>query len=693
MMGTSILRQALFSPQSVALVGASGDAAKVNSRPQRVLRQHAYAGRVLPINPARAELGGVRAYASLRDAPGPIDHAFVMVPGGAVPGVIAECCELKIPMVTIFSAGFAELGEEGLRQQQAMVAMARAAGVRLLGPNCIGLVNVTGHVALTANAVLEREALRPGNLSVISQSGSTLGTLISRAQARGLGFSKLVSVGNECDLRVGELAGMLVDDPDTRAILLFLETFRDSGNLARAARRAFATGKPMIAYKLGRSQAGREVATTHTGAMVGADEVADAFFRAHGILRVDQIETLFELPQLVLGRAPPRAKRVSVLTGTGGAAAMVVDRLGMSGVDVTGPSPEVIGRLAAKGITVSDARLTDLPMGRSEGGVYPTILGEFLNSDHCDAVVAVLGSSSRYDPKVIVDRIFSTASSPAKPLAVFLAPKADEGLEMLQQAGIAGFRTPETCADAVRAYCEWRAPAEVPAWDNERVASAQRLLAGCAAPTLNEREAGEVFAALGVECAPAEQVTDARQRVGLAFPVVAKILSRDLPHKSDAGGVVLGLEDAGALTRAVGNMLAHVKSMHPEARIDGVLVQSMVKGVAEVIIGYRRDPEVGPVVMVGAGGMLAELAAGHAVRLAPVSVDEAAAMIADVAPLAVLKGYRGRPAGDTAALARAIHAVSLLALIDTPRVLEAEINPCIVTTSGAVAVDALAALG
>jgi acyl-CoA synthetase (NDP forming) len=683
------LRHALFSPRAVALVGASGDAAKVNSRPQRVLRQHAYAGRVMPINPAREELGGVRAYPTLRDAPGPIDHAFVMVPGRAVPSVVAECCELKIPMVTIFSAGFAELGEEGLHQQQQMVAMARAAGVRLLGPNCIGLVNVTGHVALTANAVLEREELKSGHLSVISQSGSTLGTLISRAQARGLGFSKLISVGNECDLRVGELTGMLVDDPDTRAILLFLETFRDADNLARAARRAYTAGKPVIAYKLGRSLAGREVATTHTGAMVGADEVADAFFRAHGILRVDLIETLFELPQLVLGRSPPRGKRVSVLTGTGGAAAMVVDRLGMNDIDVTGPPPDVISRLAAKGIAINDARLTDLPMGRSEGGVYSTILGEFLTSDHCDAVVAVLGSSSRYDPKVIVDRIFSVAASPGKPLAVFLAPKADEGLEMLQRAGIAGFRTPETCADAVRAYCEWRAPPDMPGWDAQRVAAARRVLAECKAATLNERDASAVFATLGVECAPAEQVNDAKQRVRLAYPVAAKILSRDIPHKSDAGGVQLDLGDAAALAEAIDRMLARMKAAHPQARIDGVLVQSMVQGVAEIILGYRYDPEVGPVVMAGAGGVLAELAPGHAVRLAPVSIEAATAMIAEVPALAVLKGYRGKPAGDIAALARAIHAVSLLALIETPRVLEAEINPCIVTTTGAVAVDAL----
>jgi acyl-CoA synthetase (NDP forming) len=654
-----------------------------------VLARHGYTGRVFPINPARTELGGVSAYPSLRAVPEPIDHAFVMVPVGAVLPVVAECCELKIPMVTIFSAGFAELGEEGLRRQDDMVAMARAAGVRLIGPNCIGLVNVTGRMALTANAVLEREELRPGHLSVISQSGSMLGTLISRAQTRGLGFSKLVSVGNECDLRVGELTDLLVDDPDTRAILLFLETFRDSEALARAARRAFAAGKPVIAYKLGRSLAGREAATSHTGAMVGEDEVADAYFRAHGILRVDLIETLFELPQLILGRSPPRGKRVSALTATGGAAAMVVDRLGASGIDVVGPPPALIERLAGKGIAVTGARLTDLPMGRGEGGIYPTILGEFLASDHCDAVVAVLGSSSRYDPKLIVDRVLSVAASPAKPLAVFLAPQADEGLATLQRAGIAGFRTPETCADAVRAYCNWQEPAATPQWDAQRIAAAQRLLTSAGGPALNEYEAGTVFSALGIECPPAERITDGKRRVGLAFPVVAKILSRDIPHKSDAGGVRLGLTDANALAQAVGNMLDHVKTAHPQARLDGVLVQSMVKGVAEVIIGYRRDPEVGPVVMVGAGGVLAELVPEHSVRLAPVSIDTGAEMIAEVPALAVLKGYRGRPAGNIAALARAIHAVSLLALIDTPRVREAEINPCIVTTGGAVAVDAL----
>lgn len=616
--GAVELRQALFAPRAVALVGASGDPKKLAARPQRVLRRHGYTGRIVPINPSRSEIAGDDAYPSLRAAPGPIDHAFVMVPAPAVPAVIAECCELGIPLATIFSAGFAELGEEGRRRQEQMVAMARAAGTRLLGPNCLGVMNVTGRVAISANAVLEREEFRPGPLSVISQSGSMLGSIITRAQARGLGFSKLVSVGNESDLMVGELAELLVDDPDTQAILLFLETFRDAARLARAARRAYEAGKPVIAYKLGRSGVGREVANSHTGALTGPDEVANAFFCAHGIMRVEQFETLFELPPLVIGKRPGSGRRAAVLTGTGGAAAMVVDRLGAAGVDVVAPPP-------------------------------------------------------RGD----------------KPLAVFIAPKADEALAILQRAGVAGFRTPETCADAVRAYCEWRAPCAEVAVDRDRVEAARRLLAGAAPGALNESGAAEVFSALGVPVAESQVIRDAREAVHLPFPVAAKVLSRDVAHKSDAGAVALDLAGPLALARATAAMLARVRALQPAARIDGVLVQRMAHGVAEVIVGFRRDREVGPIVMVGAGGILAELVRGQAVRVAPVALEEARAMVVEVPALAVLRGYRGGPPGDVEALARAIHAVSLLACIDTPRVAEAEINPLIVQPDGVVAVDAL----
>lgn len=686
------LGRALFSPRTVALVGASGDAAKLASRPQRVLRKHGYAGTIILINPARQEIGGDRAWPDLRSAPPGIDHAFIMVPATAVPGIIGDCASAGVRAATIFTAGFAETGDAGREIQQRMVEIARTGGVRLIGPNCLGVVNVTGKTVLSANAVLERETLTPGPLSLVSQSGSMMGAIMTRAQERGFGFSKLVSVGNECDVGVGELVDCMVDDPDTRCILLFLEAFRDAPRLGAAARRAFKAGKPVIAFKLGRSAVGRQIATTHTGAIAGADDVASAFFRDHGILRVETFEALFETVQLVTGHCPPKGKRVAVLTVTGGAAAMVVDRLGLSGIEVVPPPPQVISSLAAQGISISDAPLTDMPMGRAEGPVYPAILNALLESDHCDAVIAVQGSTASHKPESVRTRVLA-ARLGSKPLANFLGPSANEALGILQQAGVAGFRTPESCADAVRAYCEWRAPLVHPPADDATVARVDAALHSLRGRAVNEHEAAGALATLGIPFAESQLMQSDGDSIAVGFPAVAKILSADIPHKTDAGGVVLGIQSVKELRPAVGNMLARIRSRLPQAKLDGVLVQRMEQGVGEVIVGYRHDPDAGPVVMVGVGGIMAELGGGHSVRLAPVSLDTAREMIAEVPGFAMLKGYRNRPAGDLEALARVVHALSGLACATGQPVREAEINPLLVRTDGVVAVDALLSLG
>lgn len=684
----STLRKAFLQPRSIALVGASPDLKKNNSRPQRFLKRFGYSGTIYPINPSRDEVLGERAYPDLKSAPGPIDHAFIMVPAAAVPEVIDQCCELHIPVATLFTAGFAELGEEGLRRQRDMVKRARAAGLRLLGPNCMGLINVHDRIPLTVNAVIEREELVPGPLSLVSQSGSMTGSILSRAQARGLGFSKLISVGNESDLGVGELTDMLVDDADTGAILLFLETFRDAAKLAEAARRAYAAGKPVIAYKLGRSGVGRQVATSHTGAMTGPDELASAFFREHGIIRVDTFEGLFETAQLVMGHKPPRGKRVSVITGTGGAAAMVVDRLGVLGADVVGPSADVIRELAAKDIQVSDAPLIDIPMGRSEGGRYSTILSALLASDHCDAVVSVIGSSAQ-NPQIIVERVLGTAHRDAKPLGVFLAPRADNALVQLQENGVASFRTPESCADAVNAYLNWKTPGERTDGSQD-AAAASAVAARFAAQRLSEREAGEVFTALGIATAAHCVLKTGAEAVSLRGPFAVKLLSPDILHKTDAGMVKLNVTHADVGTEAQ-RMLADAQARFPQARLDGVLVQQMERGLAEVIVGYRRDPEVGPVVLLGMGGIAAELHKSISVRIAPVTLATAQEMIEEIRELGVITGFRNLPLGDVQALAAAIRSMSLLANMKARTVSDAEINPLIVKEQahGVVAVDGL----
>jgi acetate---CoA ligase (ADP-forming) len=681
------LFQALFEPRSIALVGASSDARKNTSRPQRYLRKYGYAGNLIPINPGRAEVFGDKAYPDLASVPGDIDHAFIMVPAKAVEAAIEQCAAKGVAVATIYSDGFAETGPEGREAQDRIIEIARAGGVRVIGPNCIGLVNTDPGCPITINAVVEMLEVKSGPLAMVSQSGSMLGGLLSRGLGRGVGFSKLVSVGNESDLSVGEFADLLVDDDHTHTILLFMETIRDADKLAHAARRAYAAGKRMIVYKLGRSEVGQDLAASHTGAMAGADEMADAFFRAHGILRVDTLENLFELPALLTGQQPAKRHRVAVMTTTGGGAASVVDRLGTLGVDVVGPTEDVISKLAAQNIRISSARLTDLTLAGAKKEIYSAVLNTLLASDHCDLVLAVAGSSAQFQPDVAIEPLLE-ADTHGKPLASFAAPHAEASLKLLAKAGIAGFRTPESCADAIRAWRDWTAPVEPPQRDQTRIDAASALLKQ-AGDQLDEYRSSEIFEAIGVPRAATEVIATPEQKVSVPFPVVAKILSPDILHKTDAGGVVLHIADADALATAAREILRRVRTSHPDANIQGILVQRMEKGLAELIVGYKRDPQVGPVVVLGIGGILAEIYKDFAVRLAPVSESDADAMIDEVKGLAVIRGYRGLPKGDRKALARAVSAFSQLAFIDS--IAEAEINPLMVKREGegVVAVDGL----
>src|SRR5713226_4832111 len=662
------LAQALFAPRAVALVGASGDAAKNTARPQRFLKKHGYSGRILPINPTRAEVLGERAWPSLAEAPGEIDHVFVMAPGEAVERALEDCGKRGIPVMSIFTDGFADAGEAGMARQARLVARARELGVRILGPSSMGVVDIPGRLALTVNAVLEMETLPAGSTSIVSQSGTMLGTLLSRGAARGLGFAKLVSLGNEADIGAGELVELLAEDADTRVILLFLETVRDAARLARAARRAHAAGKPVVAYKLGRSQVGEALARSHTGALAGADAALDAYFRDCGILRVDMLETLLEIAPLVTGPKPPdldRAARVAVVTTTGGGAASVADRLGMFGIETVAPD--------------SKSPIVDLTMAAT-AEQYAAVLDDLLASPQCDGVLAVVGSSAQFHPQLAVEPIVRSTKS-AKPLAVFLTPHAERSLALLAERGIAAFRTPEACADALAAYFAWRSPRTRP--------SAARAELPRDLPRqgrLDEAQALKLFASLGVPVAEHAIAEASGYAHAIPYPVAAKALSADILHKTEAGAVCLGIADRAEFDRKVCAMLERV----PSAR--GVLVQKMESGLAEAIVGYRDDPVVGPIVLVGAGGTLAELYKDFVVELAPVSPDEAMRMIEKVKGLAVIRGYRNLPRGDVKALARAASAISRLALIPGRPVLEAEINPLIVRREGVVAVDGLVML-
>ena len=682
--------KALLSPRSIALVGASGDPKKNTARPQRYLRKHGYQGDLFPINPNRDEVLGEPAYPTLKAVPQALDHVFVMVPAPAVKQVIVDCAELAVSVVTVFSDGFAEAGEEGVQRQQEILAIAKDAGVRLLGPNSIGLINVTDRTALSVNATLELPELLPGNVSMVSQSGSLIGTLLSRGQARGMGFAKLVSVGNEADLSVGEIIDTLVDDPATDTILLFLEAIRDAECFAAAARRAFAVGKPIIAYKLGRSVAGQQLAVSHTGAIAGDDAVSDAFLRHHGVLRVDMLETLLELPAL-LGQHGPvqnKQKRVAVLTTTGGGAALVVDRLGSAGIELASPPEQLRNRLAGFGLSVGDSPMIDLTLAGTKKEVYSAALEELLVSSDCDAVIAVVGSSGHFYPELAVQPIVEVGHG-RKPLAAFIVPQGDRSLALLQQAGVAAFRTPEACADGMRAYLQWGEPgkmeaAKIPPNPGR---PAPPLIKG-GDMLLNEYEACQIFADLGVTVASSQCISGLEEDIKLDYPLAAKVLSADLAHKTDAGGILLNIGNDTELRDAYQRIMVNIRQYDSTAKVKGVLLQEMQQGLAEVLIGYRQTT-LGPVVMLGMGGLLAEIYDDFVLRMAPIDKLTALAMIEEVRGLAIIRGYRGQALGDCNALAEAVCALSQLS--QWPEVEEAEINPLLVKVEGqgVVAVDGL----
>ena len=665
------LADALLDPRRVALIGASADMARLTARPQRYLRRHGFQGEIFPVNPRAAEIMGERAYASLDDVPGEIDFAYILLGTDQVELQIAACAARGIKVVCVLADGFAEAGPEGAALQARVLAAAKAGGVRLLGPNSMGVINTHARTALTTNAAFEAESIPSGRVALVSQSGSMMGALLSRGAARGLGFSHLIGTGNEADLTTGEIASLLLDRPEVDVVCLFMEAIRAPGDLAAAARKAQGCGKPIVVLKLGRSPFGAELAASHTGALAGTDAAADAFFRAHGILRVTMLEALLELPPLLVGRRPPSGARraVGVMTTTGGGGALAVDALGVRGIEARKPDAVAAAMLEAARLP-SHARLLDMTLAGTKPERVMAGLAALRAAEDTDLALCVVGSSAQFRPHDAVAGIVEGAKIAGKPVAAFLAPQAEASLRLLAEAGIAAFRTPEGAADAIAAYCAWRAPREVQAVEAPAMAIP-------AAP--DEADARALFATLGLASDSVVMQQDVPD--GLRYPVAAKILSPDIAHKTEVGGVALNIPDAAALRATAAAMRARVAQAAPDARLTGVLVQPMAKGLAEAILGFRRDPEVGPVVLLGAGGVLSELHRDIALRLAPVDIDEARAMIAEVRALTPLTGWRNLPRGDLDALAQAVVAVSRLAALDAVR--EAEINPLIIHAEGA----------
>jgi acyl-CoA synthetase (NDP forming) len=689
------LADAIFRPKRIALIGVSSDRTRAAGRILPYLRRHGFAGEILPVNPRRARIGGLRCWPDIAAAPGPVDHAYILLAGAAAAKAAEDCAAAGVRCASILSGGFADAGAAGARAQARLVETAREAGMRLIGPNSIGTIDTHARLALSVNAVLAMPKLERGRIGVLSHSGSLIGAILARGQARGLGFSRLVSVGNEADLGMGELGDMLVEDPRTDTILLFVETLRQRDRFAAMARAAHKAGKALIAFRLGRSPAGGALAASHTGALTGGGQGIDAFLDDLGIARVENWDALIEAAPLFARALPRRAGgRVAVMATTGGGGAMVVDRLGELGVESARPGPGVRAALARHGLAAGQGGLIDLTIAGTRPDVVTDVMRAVMAQRDVAAVAMAVGSSAQFHPEQAVAPLLAWTDS-EKPLCAYLVPEAVESQRRLARAGIAAFRTPEACADAVRALIRRRAPAAPRA--AALPALARAVLDALTHVPPDEQGAQALFGALGIAHPPLvtvagpDEAEKAARAVG--FPCAVKVLSPDIAHKTETGGVALHIRDAAGLKRACRQVLSAARKAAPQAAIRGLLVQRMAAGgLGEALVGYRLDPVAGPVVTLAAGGVTAELYRDIAVRVAPVTLAQARAMTEEVKGLRPLAGWRGLPKGDLEALARAVVALSQLAAADT--VAEAEINPLIVLPEGhgVAAVDGLVRL-
>lgn len=675
----------VFAPRGIAIVGASADPSKTGSRPLRYLIDAGYKGNIYPVNPRVVEIAGVKCWPSVAALPESPDLAFIVLPSDLALAAVGECGKAGVRVAMILASGFGEAGDEGKARQEKLIAAASAHGMRVLGPSCLGLANLHRGLVLTGNAAFAEGGLKPGGVFCASQSGSMIGALLSRGRAKGVNFAGLVSVGGEADLTLGALCEATLDDPNITSYMLFLETIRDAAALRRFSIGAQERNKPVVALKLGRSKAAAELATSHTGGLAGEDDVADAFLADCGIARVETLEALLEsaplLRRMQKPRAGSRAPTVGVVTTTGGGAALVVDQLGVRGIRVEGPDEATLAAIRATGVDVGHGRIADLTMAGVKYDVMKGALEAMLASPQYDLVVTVVGSSARFQPELAVKPIVDIGREHAR-LAAFIVPEAPQALSMLSEAGVPAYRTPEACADSIAAALKRRLARTIDS----------SVQAFGATEILDEMEGYGVLAELGVAHAEARAIAVADgAAVPDMFPAAVKILGRNIAHKTELGGVVLNVRSAEQFAEAAHRIQDNVRAHAPDLDASRVVLQRMAGGaVGEILIGYRVDPQVGPMVLVAAGGTMTEVLKDRAIRMAPVTIEIAREMLAELKTYPLLTGYRGRPAADVEAAAQALVAVSRLAA--RADMAELEINPLMIMPKGGgvLAVDVVA---
>lgn len=694
----------LLHPRSIAVIGASDDPVKLSGRPVDYMTRLGYAGRLLPVNATRDEVQGLPAYRSVTDIDGDIDLAIVLVPAGQAIAAVRECGKRGVKVVIVGAAGFAETGAEGAALQEELRQVANDVGVRVLGPNCLGMIGVADQAFPTFSTALdELSDLRSGPVAFVSQSGAFGSFIFSAAQQAGIGISHYVNTGNEVDLSVSEVMGMFLEAEETHVVLAYFEGVTDGTQLLDVARRAEELDKPIVACKVGRSEAGARAAASHTASLAGEDEVFDAVVRQHGIVRVDGTESMLDAAQVFATGRRATGRRLTVLTSSGGAGVLMSDAAEARGLQVT-PWDEpwqakMASILPAYGTTTNPIDLTGTLAAEPE--LLRRSLDIAVEHPETDLIAVLLGNSDASADQ-LVDAIAASGQSTRRPIVVVWTGGNGRAGDRLRRLGIPCFTDAGRAAAALGLLTDHslRTELEVPTRpDDIDVRAARRIVAVARSQgrvQLDEAESTRLIAAYGVPTAAQLVATTADDAVRaldeLGGPVALKVLSTKIAHKSDVGGVVLGLTDADAVREAADQVLSiAVRQGDPDAHL---LVQQMAEPGVELIAGLKHDPVFGPVVVVGLGGILVEVLGDSRVAVAPLSSGTAHGLLTGLRGAAMFGPVRGRPARDLTTAADIVSRLSWLANDLAGNLAELDVNPLILGPEGAstVAVDCLALL-
>lgn len=695
-----VLRRAL-NPGAVAVIGASSDPAKFGGRVMQFLLKHGYAGRIVPVNPNAASILGIEAVKSITDAPAGVDVAWLALPAAHLPAALEQCGAARVPCCVVITADFAELGEEGAAREAELVRIAARHDMRLIGPNCLGFINPKLKLALTSSIALAMEPLPQGAIGLISQSGSMMASMLSHAADVGAGFSACITVGNQADLEICDFVEYFIEDEATRAICIYVEGLKDGRRFIDLAARCRSVGKPLLAVKAGGSEAGSRIAQSHTASLAGSQAVWEAVCRDFGVVPVDDPEGMVDCAHFLVRFGGARASGVAALSPSGGTIAVTADRIAAAGLELAALAPQT--QHALRKIVPPSRPLNPLDVGglaRDVGVATALDAQAALSEDPTVGVVLiVVATTPQLDEKV--RRWGEAAVASGKPTAILLTPGTivDGARKTLRELGCPYTDRMDDALRVVRASLDYGRILELKAPQSDTpdyIAAIEACVADLPDGRLTEAEAKTLLRAAGIPATPEILAADAEAGVAAAdtfgYPVVLKAVCRELVHKSDIGAVKLALQDAAAVREEWRDIASNVARHLPEARFEGCLVQPMVVGGVELILGTRWDAQFGPVVMAGAGGIFVEIIKDTVLALSPLTSERALLLLRQLRVTPLLEGARGRPRADVGALADAMVRLSWVAHALGPQLMELDVNPLLVRTSGVVALDARATL-